>query len=169
MSGRVRKMSGGGSEGTGGLTLLEVLISMVILSVAALGMMRYHCDSTRQTRLAEVEIIATRTGQLLLEDWKANGGSVDYDPQRLNMDITQISGEGGFDTEGNLLMVYQTVADGVPLRIELLRPQGFAGTIPLIHLTVSVQWRRDFGDGDIRVADPSVVLATYARGYEAVG
>jgi len=139
-----------------GLTLVEVVVGMTILIIAVLGTMAYQCQAARQSRYARMEIAATRIGQLLLEDWKANGASVDYAPEDLQMGITRIVGEEGFAPNGDEYSVYSTTVDDIPLRIMLLRQPGYNSPI---RITVSVQWDRDYG----------IALATYARGDEAFG
>ena len=66
-------------------TLIEVMVAMVVLVIAALGTSGYQYYATRQARIAEAQITATRTAQLLLEDWKSTGGSEDYDPTTLEL------------------------------------------------------------------------------------
>ena len=66
-------------------TLIEIMVAMVVLVVAALGTSGYQYYATKQARIAQAQITATRTAQLLLEDWKSTGGSEDYDPATLGL------------------------------------------------------------------------------------
>ncbi len=74
----------------GGLTLVEALIAMAVLAIVALGAMGYQYYAALHARIARAQIIATRTAQLLLEDWKSTGdstggGLTTYDPYKLGL------------------------------------------------------------------------------------
>lgn len=68
------------SKSAAAITLVEIIVSMVVLIVAILGAMgfRYYCSL--DARKADLQVTAGRFGLLLLENWKASGGAVDYDP-----------------------------------------------------------------------------------------
>jgi Tfp pilus assembly protein PilV len=70
---------------SGGLTLIEALIAMTMLTVMVLGALSYQYLAALHSRIARAQVIATRTAQLLLEDWKSTGGSTDYDPSALGL------------------------------------------------------------------------------------
>jgi len=148
----------------GGMTLIEALIGMMVISIAAVGTMRYQFYSTRQMQQSRAEITATRIAQLLLADWKAHGATFNYDPELLNMQITHISGSDGFNAAGDFYKTYRTVSNNLPLRIELTRPVGYPRPI---RIKAKVSWRTDYTEGEFKEGDPSVELTTYARGDEA--
>jgi prepilin-type N-terminal cleavage/methylation domain-containing protein len=56
-----------------GLTLIEVMISLIIILIIVIGVVSYMYASMWNARRAEVRITATRVGQLLLETWKITG------------------------------------------------------------------------------------------------
>lgn len=66
-------------------TLIEVMVAMVVLTIAALGALGYQYHAGKHTRIAEAQTTATRTARLLLEDWKSTGGSAGYDPSTLGL------------------------------------------------------------------------------------
>ena len=169
----LRKMCTNRRVSPRGFTLIEAIVAMVVLGVGVAGTMVYQCEAARQTRLAQVQITATRVAQLFLEDWKANGACYDYDPQDrqmqtdLQMSITLLT--DGFDGAGNEYREYRLVCDGAPLRMRLARSTGLSSVIPgYIEIAATIRWRTDYADSFIRETDPSVVLATYARGDEAI-
>ena len=145
-----------------GITLIEVVIATVIITVSAVGALSYEYHAARQTRYAFARSRAVHIGYFLLEDWKANGGSAQYaagitgiyNPvdSRIGADITYI-GSG----------VYEVTVDDIPMEIELERPASNVGFSGLIPITATVQWRNDFSNGKFSKNDPSVVLNTYAR------
>ena len=147
-----------------GMTLIEVLVATVVVSVAATGVLSFGYHGAMQRRMARAHAGAVRIGHLLLEDWKANGGSVFYaravasthNPLELNM---------GFEYKRSE-RVYKITVDSIPMRVELTRPTGYHRLIPL---TVTVRWRLDLSDGGVREGDPKVVLTTNTRIDQAGG
>jgi hypothetical protein len=139
------------------LTLVEVIVSVTILCVATLGALSYQYHAARQSWLANAQTIAIRTGYLLLEDWKANGGSNVYvtgadgahSPADLEMGFAYV-GEG----------VYKVTVDQLPMYVELSRP---SGNLALVPLTVIVRWPANAAIDTVRSNNPSIVLNTYAR------
>ncbi len=142
-----------------GMTLIEVLVAVAIIIVAALGTMCYQYLCIDHVRHARAMLTATRVGQLLIEDWKSEGGSPDYNPEDLQM---------GFNLPDDLPTNCVTVVDGLPLHISMTRadvtPGGnnFAGT-RLSEISVVVGWRKNFASGALEDDDPRVALITYVR------
>jgi type II secretory pathway pseudopilin PulG len=100
-----------------GLTLIEIMISIVVVIIAVIGAMGYRYYCALDARKADVQTTAARLGSMLLENWKAAGGysRLDplngYDPEDLAFDPEVIIsdsggiGPGGFDDEfGNYLI-----------------------------------------------------------------
>ena len=152
------------NEDPAGLSLIEVMLSMLVLSIASLGMMSYHREAGRQTYWARAQLSATRIAQLLLEDWKANGASLAYNPQDLELDFVNINESS--DNRGNILKKYQTTIDNLRLHISMIRPINII--MNPFPINVVVQWSKD-GGSEIQPDSPSVVLSTLARGDEAAG
>lgn len=50
------------------------MVAMAVLAIATLGTLSYQYHSAKHSRIAKLEMTATRTAQLLLEDWKSSGG-----------------------------------------------------------------------------------------------
>ena len=141
------------------MTLSEVMIAVAVVIVAALGTLCYEYLCIDHVRYARAELVATRIGQLLIEDWKSTGGSLDYNPEDLHM---------GFDLPDGLMTNCVTVVDGLPLHISMTHsdePVGvddFAGT-KLSEISVVVSWKNHFGNGAPEDSDPRVTLVTYVR------
>jgi type II secretory pathway pseudopilin PulG len=68
-----------------GVTLIEIVVAVAVLVTAALGALGYQYHASVHARIARAQIVATRTAQLLLEDWKSAGGSDEYDPAALEL------------------------------------------------------------------------------------
>jgi type II secretory pathway pseudopilin PulG len=67
------------------VTLVEVMVAMVILTIAALGALSYQYHAATHVRIARAQSAATHVAQLLLEDWKSTGGSEKYAPDILTL------------------------------------------------------------------------------------
>jgi prepilin-type N-terminal cleavage/methylation domain-containing protein len=63
-----------------GVGLVEVLIAMVLLSIAVLGAMGFRYYSASDTSKANMYNNAARFSSLLLESWKGIGGLERFDP-----------------------------------------------------------------------------------------
>ncbi|MHC4525778.1 MAG: type IV pilus modification PilV family protein, partial [Planctomycetota bacterium] len=63
-----------------GFTLVEVMISILIVMILATGAMGYQYASTRDVKVSEVQASAARIGMLLLESWKGQQGDTSFDP-----------------------------------------------------------------------------------------
>ncbi len=145
------------SKSKAGMTLVEVMIAVAVVIVAALGTLCYEYLCIDHVRVARAELTATRIGQLLLEDWKSEGGTLDYNPEDLHM---------GFELPDDLPTNCVTVVDGLPLHISMTHSDvdadAFTG-VKLSEISVVVSWKRYFGNGAPEGDDPRVVLTTYVR------
>ena len=59
------------------MTLVEVMLAMVILSIAAVGALSYEYHAAGHAKIARAQMCGARTARLLLEDWMSTGGSSD--------------------------------------------------------------------------------------------
>jgi prepilin-type N-terminal cleavage/methylation domain-containing protein len=139
-----------------GITLIEAMVAMAILAIAALGALSYQYHCAKHARIAKLEMTATRTAQLLLEDWKSNGGSSSYDPSTLGLGFS-LDSESGF---------YRIEVDEQPMYIRLMHrdveTDAVAG-VTLREITVVARWRPDFSELEPEAMHPHLVLTTYVR------
>jgi len=111
-----------------GFTLVETLITTIIVAIITLGALSSQYHAARHGRIAEAQIIATRTAQLLLEDWKSTGGSLDYDPTSLQLGFTgplqipSLWSQGQGVGQGSPLhnAVYSIAVNGLPMQVMLI-------------------------------------------------
>jgi len=134
------------------------MVAMVILAVVALGALSYQYHAAREGRIAKAQITATRTAQLLLEDWKSTGGSTDYNPTTLGMgfSIPDTADEADYFITVDYLPMY------IALSYNDVDTDDSAG-ITLREVNVTVSWRRDHRVGLREINDPSLVLTTYVN------
>ena len=147
-----------------GITLVEVIVAMGIIVIAALGALSYEYHAAGQARMAKAGTAAVQIAYFLLQDWKAHGGSEHY---RLGGPVELNNPE---DSSTNFVEispgVYGITVDNIPMCVELSRPDGHPAVIPI---TATVWWWLDFTDEAVRSHDPSLVLTTYARADQSGG
>ena len=110
-----------------GVSLTEVMAATVVLVIGMIGTLSYEYHVTKHARIAGAQIAATRTAQLLLEDWMSTGGSEGYDPSALKLgfssalDIPPGFGQGLADDLGTPLndAIYAITVDDVHMLVML--------------------------------------------------
>jgi hypothetical protein len=140
-----------------GLTLIEVMISMLVIMIIVIGASSYMYACMWNARRADVRITATRLGQTLLDLWKINGPVVDgiwevdaFDPTNDEFDLI-LPDDIGTTTEGiegigeELRGTrYEITIDGAHYFITLSYSQDL--DFPNFYLLNScVAWSRNFG------------------------
>lgn len=146
-----------------GFTIVEVMLSMAIVTIVALGTLSFQYNGVKPARASEAQIAATRLGQLLLEDWKSTGGDSDYDPNVLGLDpgftlITTSNYRITLDYQTFYLHFAQTLA---PVSSGS-NPDPVAG-VTLQQLSVTVSWRKDYTAGTVSSSDPTLTFTTFVR------
>ena len=108
-----------------GSTLTEAMVSMVIVAIVATGGLSYEYLAAKHSLIARAQTTATRTAQLLLEDWKSTGGSTEYDPSSLGLGFSSAARPAGgsvmpFESGSTLGGVaYSIQVDGLPMLVAL--------------------------------------------------
>ncbi len=120
-----------------GLTLIEVMLSMLVILVIAIGVISYMYACAWNTRRADVQITATRLGQLLLESWKTTGPVVEgiwdveaFDPTDSDFDSILPDDIG-------------KTAQGIPGIGNELGGTRFEVTIDGAHYFITLSYRQD--------------------------
>ncbi len=146
-----------------GFTIVEVMAAMAVVIIVALGTLSFQYNNVRQSRTSEAQITAARLGQLLLEDWKSTGGDSDYDPNDLMLDPGFV-----LVTTGNykITLDYQTFYIQLAQQLAPVtsgsNPDPVAG-VTLQQLSITVSWRKDFGNGTVSGSDPTLTFTTFVR------
>lgn len=162
------------------VTLIEVMLAMAILAIAALGSLSYQYYAAGHARIARAQIIAVRTAQLLLEDWKSTGGSEEYDLAALGLGfssrlfIPSQWSQGHGHGLGNPLRssAYAITVDGLPMLVTLRWEDVAHDTIAEIklrQLAVIVRFGEIDNHGNLTFPEryleniSSLILTTYVR------
>ena len=141
-----------------GFTLIEVMIAMVVLVIIVFGALNYQYYAALHVRAALAQMTATRTAQLLVDDWKSVGGSAEYDPKNLHL---------GFIRSDSQDADYEVKVDDLPMYIRLSYndvEHDEEAQITMRKITVQVNWRNDHkvptGQAE---EEASMEMSTYVR------
>ncbi|MBL7185092.1 MAG: hypothetical protein ISS70_02115 [Phycisphaerae bacterium] len=155
-------------------TLIEVMIATILLVLTATGALGYQYHAARDAQIARAHIAATRTAQLLLEDWMSTGGSREYDPSTLGLGFSSAiripshfsRGQGG--GLGNPLRdaVHSITVDDIPMLVMLTSrdiAQDAQAQVILRQLGVVVEFSEETQITERLENIESVTLTTYVR------
>jgi type II secretory pathway pseudopilin PulG len=155
-----------------GLTLIEVMVSMLVIMIIVIGAVSYMYASMWNARRAEIRITATRLGQLLLDAWKISGPVINgvwdveaFDPTNDDFDSILPDNIGitsdGVAGIGNELRGtrYEVTIDGAHYFITL----SYRQDLPNFYLlNACVAWSRDFASSTLESAPHNVWLTSYS-------
>ncbi len=131
-----------------GFTIVEVMVSMAILIIVALGTLFFQYNGARPARHAEAQTAAARIGQLLLEDWKSIGGASNYDPNTLGLGFTTLVTSASYKITLDYQTFYIQLAQQLAPVSSGSNPDPVAG-VTLQQLSVTVSWRKDYAPGTV--------------------
>jgi prepilin-type N-terminal cleavage/methylation domain-containing protein len=145
-------------------TLVEVMVAVVVLTIAAIGALGYQYYAAKQAYLGSAETIAARTALLLLDDWRSTGGRTNYSPTILGLGFSLES-----STPPNEAVYAVTVSD-LPMLVQLTWENvdsDSSAEITLRQLTVAVSWAPEEGedvfDGEAGAGSSLARFVTYVR------
>jgi prepilin-type N-terminal cleavage/methylation domain-containing protein len=158
-----------------GFTLIELMIALAIITIAAVGAMGYQYYAAQQSRIAFAQVTATRTAQLLLEDWQSTGGdNQTYDPLQLQLGFSSAAVPSDFSmglSLGSVLnnVIYTITINNVPMSIMLswndVAYDSVAQTT-LRQLSAMVRWDQGYvleSGGTTLCSSPVVLTTAYIR------
>jgi prepilin-type N-terminal cleavage/methylation domain-containing protein len=147
-----------------GFTLVEVMVSVAIIVIVALGTLSFQYQSVKHSRTSEAQVTAANLGQLLLEDWKSTFGDAGYDATSLGLGfVVPASPEtGNYKITLDNQTFYIQLAQQLAPVISGSNPDTVAG-ITLQQLSVTVSWRKDGGSGAVGASDPTLTFTTFVR------
>ena len=146
-----------------GFTLIEVMVSMLVILIIAIGVASYMYSCAWNAKRADVRITATRVGQFLLETWKITGHHIfdasgniigwswnvsDFDPTDPDFNSTLPDSFGGITVDlggvGTELGDYGIQIDGVVYFATLL----FDNNQPAM-LNARVAWNKNYSSATL--------------------
>ena len=159
------------------VTLIEVMAAISILLISAMGALSYQYFSAKDAQKARAQVIATRIGLLLLEDWKSTGGSKEYNPQTLGLGFSSplpipshfSMGVGVGDAAPLRDAVHDITVDDVPMMVMLTWvdvAQDDVSGVMLRQLNIEVQFGATWQDETIKKQYEGlkpVILTAYVR------
>ena len=155
-------------------TLIEAMVAASILCIVAVGALQFQYFTARDAKFARAQITATRTGQLLLEDWMSTGGSDDYNPAKLELGFVTLDSSptelNKYSTLGKRLRdtVFSVEIDGRTMITMLVSKDieyDEAAKVTLRQLSVYVSYGVVVNRDSIETAEAfrPVILTTYIR------
>lgn len=156
------------------ITLIEVMAATAVLVIATTGTLSYQYHTARHVQIARAQVTATRTAQLLLEDWMSTGGSKNYNPATLGLGFSsalvipshfsQAQGQG---LGGPLHdAVYAITVDDVPMLVMLTWKDvahDAEADVTLRQLGVIVEFSEETQTTNRFENIKPVILTTYVR------
>ena len=155
-----------------GLTLIEVMVTLLVALVIAIGVMSYIYATAFNAHLADVRATAARLGLLLLEGWKTQAGDILlYDPQ-VDFDINTLIPFNEFvsvspvpaDPPGlaNVFKYYRIKIDYIQYFVKMSYQNSANGQQ---ELNVAVAWDRSSGNNTLDYAPSRLISQTKFATY----
>ncbi|UCH89480.1 MAG: prepilin-type N-terminal cleavage/methylation domain-containing protein [Thermoplasmata archaeon] len=121
-----------------GLTLVEVMVSMLVIMIIVIGAVSYMYACMWNAKRADIRITATRIGQTLLDLWKINGPVVDG--------IWDVEAFNPIDPDFNLILPDNigTTIEGIEGIGQELRGTRYEITIDGAHYFITLSYRQDY-------------------------
>jgi prepilin-type N-terminal cleavage/methylation domain-containing protein len=111
-----------------GLTLIEVMISVLIALVIVTAVMGYMYTSALNARAADIRATATRLGLLVMEAWKSDGVSLDlFDPAQLSSPDILV------DTDNDIVPSGGMTGTSPPLGTPMIKINGVSYFVKLTY------------------------------------
>lgn len=153
-----------------GFTLIEVMISILIVMVLATGVMGYQYRSSYDVKLSEIQAGAARISMMLLEGWKGDAGSLHFNPvwtfTEIEMNYSFFGPQAPDDGSGNKLKVlghYQVKLEDAYYYVTLSWVEA-TGWEPRV-LNATTAWRRDYTRGFLTGDESFVRYSTFSVDY----
>jgi type II secretory pathway pseudopilin PulG len=155
-----------------GLTLIEVMVSLLVILFIGIGAVSYMYACAWNARRAEVRITATRIGQVLLETWKLTGSYdalgrwswnvTNFNPTNayFNLTLPDSFSSDGFDLGGigpGELGDFNIQIDGVTYFVTLL----YDNNLPNM-LSARVAWNKNLRSATLDSDYHYVDVTSYA-------
>lgn len=145
-----------------GFTLVEVMVSILLITIVVLAALGARYLAVKQARRADAYNTAGRLGLLLLEGWRSTGIHSAYDPvTRFSGQMTITGGATGptAPTGFTTLDTYHVVQDNVNYYATLAYIDETVDAPAVLHVTVG--FRHQYQAGTISETDNYVRLTTY--------
>ena len=154
-----------------GLTLIEIMVVVLIISVAVVGATSFRTYCVVDAKKADVQVNAARVGSMLLETWKGMGGFSSYDPSvefplstygsqfAITKTTTGVAEPSGFTALASKFQVLDK-ANNVYYYVTLsYKPAVLSPSEPLA-LNATIVRRPDYTAGSVTMIDSSAINHT---------
>jgi prepilin-type N-terminal cleavage/methylation domain-containing protein len=157
-----------------GVTLIEIMVVVLIISVAVIGATSFRTYCTVDAKKADVQINAARVGSMLLETWKGMGGFSNYDPSlefplstygsqfAITKTTTGLAGPTGFTPLANKYQVLDK-ANNVYYYVTLSYKSAVASPAEPLALNATIVRRPDYAAGSVTTNNQMLKMTTYVN------
>lgn len=153
--------------GIAGFSLVEVMISVLIVMVLVAGVMGYQYRSTHDVKLSEVQAAAARLSMMLLEGWKGVDGIPGFDPVSTFTELQIESVPSGpavpDDAALTVLDYYEIQDEDTCYYVTLAWAEADVQQPRLLHVTTA--WRRDYARGSLTGEEAAVRYSAFTVEY----
>jgi len=155
-----------------GLTLIEIMVVVLLISVAVLGATSFRMFCVMDAKKADVQINAARVGSMLLETWKGTGGFSSYDPS-LEFPISSYGSQFGITKTAtglaeptgftSLASKYQILdkSNNVYYFVTLSYKPAVVSPSEPTALNVTIVRRSNYTTGSVTTDDKTLKMTTY--------
>jgi hypothetical protein len=151
------------SKLSGGFTIPEAIIAMLIMAIAVLGTMSMRYQSVLDSKRADVGISASRLVLMITETWRCLAGSETFDPiSTFGSELTIEQGEGpdvpdGFTLLGNYKITFNGVEYYTTLSYQDINTA-------IRQLNVQAAWeQRGTEQATLDMSDKNFAITAYAE------
>jgi prepilin-type N-terminal cleavage/methylation domain-containing protein len=157
-----------------GLTLIEVMMVVLIISVAVIGATSFRTYCVMDAKKADVQINAARVGSMLLETWKGMGGYSSYDPSvefplssygsqfTITKTTTGLAQPTGFTALANNYQVLDK-ANNVYYYVTLSFKAAVVSPSEPLALNATIVRRQNYAAGSVAGTDKTLKMTTYVN------
>ena len=159
----IRILKVGRRKRASGVTLIEVMATTVILTIAVIGVSGYRYCSSLNARWAEEQIAAARLGQLLCGNWAGVEGNKTFDLKAsLSTDLTveTIATTNSLPSAFVLLGSYRITLEGVAYDC-VLAWKNVTPELRAIWVSVEWDWRKEDPSNPDKALRKSFIIITY--------
>lgn len=157
-----------------GVTLIEIMVVVLIISVAVIGSTSFRTYCVMDAKKADVQINAARVGSMLLETWKGMGGLSTYDPSiefplsaygsqfTITKTATGLTQPTGFTPLASMYQVLDK-ANNVYYYVTLSYKSAVVSPAEPLALNAVIVRRSNYTAGSITTNDQTLKMTTYVN------
>jgi prepilin-type N-terminal cleavage/methylation domain-containing protein len=157
-----------------GLSLIEIMVVVLVISVAVIGATSFKTYCAVDAKKADVQINAARVASMLLETWKGMGGFSSYDPSlefplstygsqfAITKTTTGLAEPTGFAPLASKYRILDK-ANNVNYFVTLSSKAAIASPAEPLALNATILWRQNYESGNLTGGEHTIQMTTYVN------